>query len=163
MQEWKTRLNEERSPTHAFGGWTKQIITLSQGIFVFLERNTLFGTLEAFETFCFNWTDEGLCWPLSVRCRQRDFDPDPVFHPQEKNCIIICSSSIYPWGVCLSRMPTKPWIKLRNLEETCKLKLAQSHLLLLFIYLVWDDSHIHLPYGIKSFGSLSYYYMIQRV
>lgn len=113
--------------------------------------------------FFFNWTDEGLCWPLSVRCRQRDFVRGPVFHPQEKNCIITCSSSIYPWGVCLSKMPTKPWVKLRNLEETCKLKLAQSHLLLLFIYLGWDDSHIHLPYGIKSFGSWSYYYMIQRV
>lgn len=41
--------------------------------------------------------------------------------------------------------------KLKKSWKKHVLKLAQSHLLLLFIYLVWDDSHIHLPYGIKSF------------
>lgn len=127
-----------------FRDWNKKIVNLYQWIFAFLEKKS-HGRYLVLPTHPVNLTDQGLLhqtpsgygagrdtliythgWLLGSDCLPFPSKGEKVDH----------HFIIYPWSVYISRMPTKPWIKLRNLKETCKLKLTHSHLLLLFIYLV---------------------------
>lgn len=147
VQELRSRCNEENSPSYALWGLDQANNQFKPvGLFMSGGENTYFGTWKVFGTFFFpNLTDrrspppdpsgQGAGKTISYIAMDW-FWAQTVFHPKEKtgsslvHLLFVLNVSIY-----LSGMPTKSWIKLRNLEETCKLKLPQSHLLP-FIYLV---------------------------